>query len=119
MQSVGLHLELHQEAKNAMRAPSLIGDRIQALLAERLHLRQEEIADDASLTRDLGADSLEMAALILELEDQFDIDIPVQDAAGFNRVKELVEYVEFAVAHRDMSRTPTAGHATPATASRG
>ena len=58
----------------------------------------ERITRDASLARDLNADSLDSVALVLAIEDRFSIDLPDEEVEQIDTVQQLVEYVELAVA---------------------
>jgi acyl carrier protein len=83
-----------------MQAAAGIEDQVRALLTTQLGVEQADITPDASLVQDLGADSLDMAALIIAVEDEFGIDIADEEAATLVTVKQLLEYVAFAAAAR-------------------
>lgn len=63
------------------------------ILSENLDIPPHEILPSSNLMQDLGADSLDLAELVMVIEDEFDIDIPDEDAEGLTTVNEVVEYI--------------------------
>ena len=74
---------------------------ISALIAATLQVDETAIRRDSSISRDLGADSLDFVTLILAIEDEFHVDIHDEDAAELLTVEQVIEYVELAVAIKD------------------
>jgi acyl carrier protein len=68
-------------------------ERIREVLAERLSVEESDITEEANFQEDLGADSLDLVEMIMELEDQFGIKIPDEDAQKIQTVGQAVEYV--------------------------
>jgi acyl carrier protein len=68
-------------------------ERIKEVLAERLSVEEADITEDANFQEDLDADSLDLVEMIMELEDQFGIKIPDEDAQKIQTVGQAVEYV--------------------------
>ena len=68
-------------------------ERIREVLAERLSVEESDINEEANFQEDLGADSLDLVEMIMELEDQFGIKIPDEDAQKIQTVGQAVEYV--------------------------
>jgi acyl carrier protein len=68
-------------------------ERIREVLAERLSVEESDINEEANFQEDLGADSLDLVEMIMELEDQFGIKIPDEDAQQIQTVGQAVEYV--------------------------
>jgi acyl carrier protein len=68
-------------------------ERIREVLAERLSVEETDITEEANFQEDLGADSLDLVEMIMELEDQFGIKIPDEDAQQIQTVGQAVEYV--------------------------
>ena len=68
-------------------------ERVREVLAERLSVEESDITEEANFQEDLGADSLDLVAMIMELEDQFGIKIPDEDAQQIQTVGQAVEYV--------------------------
>jgi acyl carrier protein len=54
----------------------------------------DEIADDAYVLEDLGADSLDVVEMLMTLEDEMNITIPDDDVAGLRTVKDIADYLE-------------------------
>lgn len=67
---------------------------------------QQHIAADARLAHDLGADSLDSVALVLAIEDHFRIDMPDEEVEQLRTVRQLIDYVELAVAIRQPGLRP-------------
>lgn len=68
-------------------------ERIREVLVERLSVEESDITEEANFQEDLGADSLDLVEMIMELEDQFGIKIPDEDAQQIQTVGQAVEYV--------------------------
>lgn len=75
-----------------------------AQIANVLGAPAESITRDATLARDLGADSLDSVVLVLAIEDRFTIDLPDEDVEQLRTVQQLIEYVELAVAMASPAR---------------
>ena len=73
---------------------SSIEQQVKAIVAEQLGVKEEEVTNDASFVDDLGADSLDTVELVMALEEEFETEIPDEDAEKITRVKEAVEYIE-------------------------
>lgn len=70
-------------------------EQIKELIIEELMLDEDtEINKSTSLMDDLEADSLDAVEIIMALEDEFDIEIPDEDAEDFGNVGDIVKYVE-------------------------
>jgi acyl carrier protein len=69
-----------------------IQDRVKKIVAEQLGVK-EEIASDASFVDDLGADSLDTVELVMALEEEFDCEIPDEDAEKITTVQQAIDYV--------------------------
>ena len=68
--------------------------RVREIIAEQLGISEEEIQDDSSFGADLGADSLDRCELMMALEEEFDIDIPENEAEKLNTFDKMVQYLE-------------------------
>ena len=67
---------------------------IEKIIADHLGLDLSEVTDDTHIIDDLGADSLHTVELIMEFENQFDIQIPDDDAESLDTVGKIKEYIE-------------------------
>ena len=71
--------------------------KVKAIIVDKLGVDESEVTNDASFTNDLGADSLDTVELIMELEKEFDIQIPDDEAEGIATVGDAVKFVEGAI----------------------
>ncbi len=69
-------------------------DRVKSIVVEQLGVSEEEITPEASFVEDLGADSLDVVELVMALEEEFDVEIPDEDAEKIVTVGEAVKYIE-------------------------
>ena len=72
----------------------MLFEKVQAALAQQFEMDPESITLDTNLIDDIGADSLDVVELIMNLEDEFGIAIPDEDAAQLYTVRRIVEYLE-------------------------
>jgi len=70
-----------------------IEDKVKKLIAEKLDVDISDVVDAASLIDDLGADSLAIIELIMTMEEEFDIEVPDEDAEKLSTVKDAVNYI--------------------------
>jgi acyl carrier protein len=66
---------------------------LQSTLSEKLGIDESEITEGASFEEDLGADSLDLVEVVMDLEDQFGRKIPDEDARGLTTVGKAIDYV--------------------------
>jgi len=69
-------------------------DRVKKVVAEQLDRDPGEVTPEASFIEDLGADSLDVVELVMRLEEEFDIEIPDDDAEKIHTVQDAVNYVD-------------------------
>lgn len=70
-------------------------EKIKEIIAEQLGVDDvDSITPKTSLIKDLEADSLDAVEIIMAIEDEFDIEIPDEEAEGFKNIGDIVEYVE-------------------------
>ena len=67
---------------------------IEKIIAENLNIDQGLIKDDSNFVNDLGADSLNIVEVIMGIEEEFDIEIPDEDAEILHTVGDLNQYIE-------------------------
>ena len=73
---------------------SEIADKVQAIIVEKLGVDVADIADDASFTNDLGADSLDTVELVMALEEEFETEIPDEEAEKITSVQQAIDYIK-------------------------
>ena len=71
-----------------------VDDKVFEIVAERMGVKKEDISKETSFVTDLGADSLDQVELIMELEDQFDLNIPDDEAEKLQTIGDAVKYIE-------------------------
>ncbi len=69
-------------------------NKIQEITADRLGVDESDVTPEASFREDLEADSLDLVELIMELEEQFGMEIPDEEAEKITTVEEAVDYVQ-------------------------
>ena len=69
-------------------------DKVKEVVIDKLGVEDDKIVSDASFVDDLGADSLDTVELIMQLEEEFSIEIPDEDAETITTVKAAVDYIE-------------------------
>jgi len=69
-------------------------DKVKSIIVEQLGVDVEEVKMESSFIDDLGADSLDIVELIMALEEEFDLEIPDEDAEKIRTVGEAVKYIQ-------------------------
>jgi len=69
-------------------------DRVKKVVVDRLKVSDDEVTESASFVDDLGADSLDVVDLVMGLEEEFDIEIPDEDAERIQTVGQAVAYID-------------------------
>lgn len=72
---------------------STVEDQVKAIVAEQLGVKLEQVAPNASFVDDLGADSLDTVELVMALEEEFETEIPDEDAEKITTVQQAIDYV--------------------------
>jgi acyl carrier protein len=85
---------------------SSLESRVRTVIAEHLHVKEEAVRRDASIVDDLGADSVDTVELIMALEEEFEVDIPDEDAVEIETVQETIEYVMHAAKRFEHKEAP-------------
>ncbi|MCL2298155.1 MAG: acyl carrier protein [Proteobacteria bacterium] len=70
-----------------------IEQRVKKIVAEQLDVKEDDIKNESSFTEDLGADSLAVVELVMALEEEFETEIPDEDAEKITTVQQAVEYI--------------------------
>ena len=69
-------------------------ERIKEIIVDQLGVEEDDVTMEASFIDDLGADSLDIVELIMALEEEFDLEIPDEDAEKITSVGDVVEYIK-------------------------
>ncbi len=69
-------------------------DRVKKVVVDRLKVSESEVTEDASFIDDLGADSLDVVDLVIGFEDEFEVQIPDEDAEKIQTVSQAVAYID-------------------------
>ena len=69
-------------------------EKLQQIIAEVLNIEPDEITMNTTFVDDLGADSLDIVDLVMNLEDEFDTEIPDEAIEGMKTVGDVVKYIE-------------------------
>jgi acyl carrier protein len=70
-----------------------IETRVKKIVVEQLGVKEDEVTNDASFVDDLGADSLDTVELVMALEEEFETEIPDEDAEKIITIKDAVNYI--------------------------
>ena len=73
---------------------SSIEERVTKIIVEQLGVKEEEVKSEASFVDDLGADSLDTVELVMALEEEFDTEIPDEEAEKITTVQAAVDYIK-------------------------
>ena len=73
---------------------SSVEDRVKKIVVEQLGVSEDQVTPDASFVDDLGADSLDTVELVMALEEEFDAEIPADEAEKITTVKQAVEFIQ-------------------------
>ncbi|MCL5283982.1 MAG: acyl carrier protein [Armatimonadetes bacterium] len=69
-------------------------ERVKKVIVDQLEVNPEEVTVEASFIDDLGADSLDVVELVMGLEEEFEVEIPDDDAEKINTVQQAVNYID-------------------------
>lgn len=67
--------------------------KIKSLVSDKLSVSEDQITEEASFIDDLGADSLDTVELVMALEDEFDMDIPDEEAEKLTTIGKAMDYI--------------------------
>jgi acyl carrier protein len=77
-----------------MASAEEIAERIKSIIVEQLGVGLDEVTPEASFIEDLGADSLDIVELIMALEEEYDMEIPDEDAEKIQTVEDVISYIQ-------------------------
>ncbi len=72
---------------------SSVEERVRKIVIEQLGVKEDEVKNDASFVDDLGADSLDTVELVMALEEEFDTEIPDEEAEKITTVQQAINYI--------------------------
>jgi len=78
----------------AVASKEAVFDKVKEIIVDQLGVDEEEVSLESSFIDDLGADSLDIVELIMALEEEFDLEIPDEDAEKISTVSDAVEYIK-------------------------
>ena len=71
-----------------------VAEKVKEIIVEQLGVDEAQVDESASFVDDLGADSLDIVELVMAFEENFDLDIPDEDAEKIVTVKDAVDYID-------------------------
>ncbi len=71
-----------------------IAEKVKDIIVEQLGVNPEQVTDKASFVEDLGADSLDTVELVMAFEEEFNVEVPDEDAEKLQNVGDVVKYIE-------------------------
>lgn len=72
----------------------MVFDKIRDIIVDQLDVEEDKVTLEASITDDLGADSLDVVDLVMSIEESFDIEIPDEEVENIKTVGDIVKYIE-------------------------
>lgn len=72
---------------------STVEERVKKIVVEQLGVKEEEVSNESSFVDDLGADSLDTVELVMALEEEFETEIPDEDAEKITTVQQATDYI--------------------------
>lgn len=72
----------------------MVFDKVKAIIVDQLDVEEEKVTLEASITEDLGADSLDIVDLVMSFEDEFGIEIPDEEVENVKTVGDIVKLIE-------------------------
>lgn len=72
---------------------SNVEERVKKIVVEQLGIKEDEAKNEASFVDDLGADSLDTVELVMALEEEFDTEIPDEDAENITTIQQAIDYI--------------------------
>ena len=77
-----------------MEGKVMVFDKIKDIIVEQLDVEEDAVTMEASITEDLGADSLDVVDLVMSIEESFDVEIPDEEVENIKTVGDIVKYIE-------------------------
>ena len=70
-----------------------VAEKVKSIIVEQLGVEADEVTSEASFTEDLGADSLDIVELVMQMEEEFEVEIPDEEAENIKTVQNAVDYI--------------------------
>lgn len=80
--------------KEVGKSMATVDERVKKIIAEQLGVEEDEVTAEAHFVEDLGADSLDTVELVMALEEEFEIEIPDEDAEKILTVGKALDYIK-------------------------
>ncbi len=71
-----------------------VEDRVKKIVVEQLGVKEDEVKNDSSFVDDLGADSLDTVELVMALEEEFELEIPDEEAEKITTIQQAIDYID-------------------------
>ncbi|MBC8570245.1 acyl carrier protein [Zongyangia hominis] len=72
----------------------MVLEKVREILCDQLDVDEEQVTMEASITDDLGADSLDVVDLVMSIEEEFDLEFPDEEVENIKTVGDIVKYIE-------------------------
>ena len=72
----------------------MVFDKVKKIIVDQLDVEEDKVTEVASITDDLGADSLDVVDLVMSFEEEFDIEIPDDQVKKIKTVGDIVKFIE-------------------------
>ena len=72
----------------------MVFDKVKKIIVDQLDVEEDKVTEAASITDDLGADSLDVVDLVMSFEEEFDIEIPADQVEKIKTVGDIVKFIE-------------------------
>lgn len=69
-------------------------EKLKEMLVNQIDIEEDKVTPDANIVEDLGADSLDVFELLMTVEDEFDVEIPTEEAEKMATIGDLIEYLK-------------------------
>jgi acyl carrier protein len=76
-----------------MSTPAAIETKVKSIIADQLGVGEDEIKPESSFIEDLGADSLDIVELVMAMEEEFEVEIPDEEAENIKTVGDAINYI--------------------------
>jgi acyl carrier protein len=91
---VPLNYSVEHPIREERTSMSSIEERVKKIVVEQLGVKEEDVTNNASFVDDLGADSLDTVELVMALEEEFECEIPDEEAEKITSVQQAIDYVK-------------------------